>query len=313
LTQTKLVAKDVYLIDTEIFGVAGFAAAYLLAEKKPALIETGAATSARTIMEGLRQLGFDPTDIEYIAVTHLHLDHAGGVGNLAAEMPKAQVLVHERGAKHLIDPSRLMQSVTQFWGAEEAERYGSMAPIDPKRIRAMRGGEVIELSETQAVSIIATPGHAFHHMCLHESKNRGLFTGDGVGIFFPEEGLLIPATPPPEFDMDIAVSTIERLMQEDIELLYFSHFGVTDNVRQTLQRATHMLRHWGEILRGAAKEHNLQGAIDCLRAELQPMLARLGDKRQLYEYQENMILPMSAAGYMSYFDRKGKASEAALP
>jgi glyoxylase-like metal-dependent hydrolase (beta-lactamase superfamily II) len=301
---TREVAKDVFLIDTEIFGVPGFTSAYLLAEEKPTLIETAAATCAPTILKSLRGLGFDPKDIAYIAVTHIHLDHAGGVGALAVEMPKAEVLVHKRGARHLVDPSRLMSAVTQMWREEEVSRYGAMIPVESDRVRAVRDGEVIELGASQSLQVIDTPGHSMHHLCLRESKNKGLFTGDAVGIFFPEKELLFPATPPPEFDLDLAVETVTKLMDQDIELLYFSHFGVTSRARETLQKAKDMLQHWGELTRMASEEGGFELAIDRLRGELEPMLAQLENQRGLREYQERMILPMSAAGYMSYFERK---------
>ena len=303
MTSAYEVAKDIFLIDTEMYSIPGFTASYVLGEKKLALIESGPATSATTVVEGMRQLGFNPKDVDYIIVTHIHLDHAGGAGTLLSDMPNAQVLVHEVGARHLIDPSRMMASVRQVQGEKGIERDGAMVPIPAEQVRAVKDGEIIELSEEQHLQIIYTPGHAKHHICILDSKNKGLFTGD-ITTFVPEEELILPTTPPPDFDLDMLVDTIEKLMAMDIEMLLFSHFGVTRNVERVLGGAIQKLKSWGDIVREAAEIGNLDEAAAQLRADASQVLAPMKHRKDMYDYQVVDFMPVCAAGYLNYYRKK---------
>jgi glyoxylase-like metal-dependent hydrolase (beta-lactamase superfamily II) len=298
------VEPDLFLIDTEMYSIPGYTSVYLVRGEKSALIDVGLPTSATTILEGLDQVGLPPNDIAYIIPTHVHLDHAGGAGALASHMPQAQVLAHGKAAKHLVDPTRLMASVGQVAGGNHLSQDGTMLPIDPARVQAVSDGDVLELGTDHELRILYSPGHAPHHLCIYDTRYGALFAGDAVGIFFPEEEILLPATPPPSFDLDMAVDTIARLREEDIGLLLFSHFGATRKVQETFDKATALLHHWGNLTRTAAERNNLEEAISTLRVELRDQWAPLGADKRLYEYQEQVILPISAAGYVGHFRRK---------
>jgi len=304
MTLTYKVAENIYLIDAQMYSIPNFTSVYLIAEEKMALVESGPLTSAESILDGIRQLGFDPRDIAYIIVTHIHLDHAGGAGALLEHMPQAKVLVHDRGARHLVDPSRLVKSVEQAWGEEEMKRQGMILPIEPQRVCPLKDGDVIELSQGQKLSIIHAPGHAKHEICIYESRNRGLFTGDAVGIYFPDNEILIPTTPPPDFDLSASISTIERLMELPIEMLLFSHFGVTKNVKETLYAAIRELESWGEVVWKARED--FEEAVGKLRDQASSELAAVMGNKSLHEYIIDDFVPLCAAGYMNYYQKGGK-------
>jgi len=306
MTFTRKIADDIYLIDANMYSIPGFASVYLVAAEKPVLIETGLPTSAETILSGLRQIGVSPADIAYIMVTHVHIDHAGGAGTLLAHMPCAQVLAHEKGAKHLVNPVKLNAAMGELSGGTALAQGNSMVPIAADRVRAVKDGEVVELGGGHNLEVIYSPGHARHHLCIYDMKHKALFTGDAAGIAFHDENVLIPATPPPDFDLELSINSVRRLMEQDVQLLLFSHFGVTRKVRETLEKVIRKLQLWGDITRAAAEEGSLEKVVDRLRVEVQRELAPLASRKDLCQYQEAVILPLSASGYISYFAKKGK-------
>jgi glyoxylase-like metal-dependent hydrolase (beta-lactamase superfamily II) len=299
------VAENIYLIDAQMYSFSEFTSVYLLAEEKMTLIESGPSTSAEFILDGIRQLGFDPKDMAHIIVTHVHLDHAGGAGVLLKEMPQAKIIAHERGTRHLVDPSRLVKSVEQTWGEEGMRRYGVISPIDRERVCSVKDGDVIELSKEQKLSIIYAPGHAHHQICIYESRNKGLFTGDAVGIYFSEGEILIPATPPPDFDLNISINTIKRLMALPTEMLLFSHFGVTKKVAETLELAVEELKRWGDVTWKAMKGGDFEDALDELKAQASKKMESVRERKAL-EYTITNFIPLCAAGYMNYYRKMGE-------
>jgi glyoxylase-like metal-dependent hydrolase (beta-lactamase superfamily II) len=242
---------EVWLVDTQMGGYDGITAGYLVRGERPCLVETGAARSAGRVVEALASLGVGPDDLGTIVVTHIHLDHAGGVGDLAAAFPRAQVVVHEAGARHLVDPSRLMASAERVFGPVLGELFGLLRPTDAHRIRALSDGDEVDLGGGRTLSSFDSPGHARHHVGLLDSLTGDLYTGDAAGVWTPETGDLRPATPPPEFDLDAALASLERMRDRRPTRLLFSHFGPVTDVGQTLDRSVEELRLWVELVREA--------------------------------------------------------------
>ena len=171
------VAEDIYMIDEVLYSIPKMGSVYLIDEGKKVLIDAGPTTSAHIILDGIKEAGVRPEDIDYLIVTHIHLDHAGGAGFLLKYMPKARVIVHPRGAKHLVNPEKLVRSVIEHQGEEAMARDGEVVPIEEHRVQSAYGGDVIELSDKQALTFIYAPGHVPHEICLYESRNGGLFVG----------------------------------------------------------------------------------------------------------------------------------------
>ena len=221
------VADGITAIDTMMGGRPRYTAAYLLDAREPTLVETGPGTSIQPVADGLERLGVTPDALAHVVVTHIHLDHAGGVGGLSARYPGATIWVHERGARHLADPSRLVASATRVWGEREMEEF--FLPVEPvasTRLRPLADGDTIGMGDRE-LTVLDTPGHASHHVALVDSRTGAVFTGDAVGIHVPDLPVLRPATPPPDFDLERYVASIERIRAAARSVSMFSSWWST--------------------------------------------------------------------------------------
>jgi len=261
------VAPGITAIDTFFGGRQRATAAYLLDADEPAIVETGPATSFEPVVAGLERLGIGRTDLAHVVVTHIHLDHAGGVWRIAERFPNATVWVHERGARHLADPTRLLASVTSIYGAETmASLFGPVEPVAAQRIRAVAEGDRIPLGG-RYLEAMYTPGHAKHHVALVDSSTGAVFTGDALGIHPPDARVLRPATPPPDYDLELAVASIERIRERARGAsVLFSHFGPVEEVDRICGLAVERFRSWTGAV-GDALEHtdDLDEIVQVLR------------------------------------------------
>jgi glyoxylase-like metal-dependent hydrolase (beta-lactamase superfamily II) len=248
------VADGITAIDTFMGGRERYTAAYLLDAARPTLVETGPGTSVEPVAAALEHLGIEPNALAHIVLTHIHLDHAGGVGQLARRFPHATVWVHERGAPHLADPSRLVASATRVWGEREMQEF--FLPVEPvasSRIEALRDGDTIDMAD-RTLAVIDTPGHASHHVALVDSRTGAVFTGDALGIHVPDLPVLRPATPPPEFDLERYVASIDRIKAASASILLFAHFGPLRDVDATCDLAIRRVRDWAAVVEDALRE-----------------------------------------------------------
>jgi len=246
---------DVHVIDTMMSGYSGITAGYVVLGDRPCLIETGTARSAPVVTEALSALGLGPDDLATVVVTHIHLDHAGGVGDIAAAYPQAQVVVHQAGARHLVDPSRLMGSARRVYGSAMDDVFGELLPTPADRVRAVDDAAVIDLGGGRTLAAHYSPGHAKHHIGLLDSDTGDLYVGDAVGIYVPEADVLKPSTPPPDFDLEAAVGSLHLFGELSPSRLLFSHYGPVSAVSETLARSEEELRVWVELTRVARSDH----------------------------------------------------------
>jgi len=244
---------EVYQIDTRMAGYQGITAGYLIRSDRPCLVETGTAPSAPVVRDALTTLGVGPGDLATVVVTHIHLDHAGGVGDIAAMYPGAQVVVHELGARHLTDPSRLMASARMVYGDELDGLFGELAPTPADRIRSVERTGVVDLGVGRRLDSHYSPGHAKHHVGLIDSVSGDLYVGDAAGIYIPETGDQRPATPPPDFDLEIALESLRMFAALAPSRLLFSHYGPVEAVPEALERSAEEIRLWVEETRRARR------------------------------------------------------------
>jgi glyoxylase-like metal-dependent hydrolase (beta-lactamase superfamily II) len=258
--------NDVFEIDTRMAGYEGITAGYLIRSERPCLVETGAGNSAPVVRDSLAAAGVGPADLATVVVTHIHLDHAGGVGDIAEMFPNAEIVVHEKGARHLADPSRLMRSARQVWGSALDSLFGDLKPTDAARIRAVEDIGTVELGGGRRLESHHSPGHAKHHVGLLDSLTGDLYVGDAAGIYIPDTADLRPATPPPDFDLDSALASLERFRTLRPSRLLFSHYGPVDEVGETLDRSTEELRVWVEAVTEAYDQRlDLDHAVAMVR------------------------------------------------
>jgi glyoxylase-like metal-dependent hydrolase (beta-lactamase superfamily II) len=242
---------EVYQIDTRMAGYDGITAGYLIRGDRPCLVETGAAPSAPLVRDALAALGVGPQDLATVVVTHIHLDHAGGTGDIAQMFPAARVVVHEQGARHLADPSRLMASARMVYGDELDALFGALAPTPADRIATVERHGVVDLGGGRRLESHYSPGHARHHVGLVDSLTGDLYVGDAAGIYIQETDEVRPATPPPDFDLQTALESLRMFAALQPTRLLFSHFGPVTAVTEALERSATEINVWVEETRRA--------------------------------------------------------------
>jgi glyoxylase-like metal-dependent hydrolase (beta-lactamase superfamily II) len=211
-----------------------FAASFLIVENgRAAFIETGPNSAVPRLLAALEAHGLDRDAVDYVIPTHVHLDHAGGAGLLMQNLPRAKLVIHPRGARHMIDPSVLMEGVRTVYGPEVAARdYGELVPIPAERVITTSDGMVIELAG-RPLRFADTPGHARHHHCIWDEATRGWFTGDTFGIVYPElQPYIVPACAPVQFDQQDLHKSVARLLAQRPERMYLTHFGAVRDPEQ---------------------------------------------------------------------------------
>ncbi len=240
------IGPGVIEIDTLLGGWHRVTAGYLIEGPAPVLVETGSQTSVPVVLEALARLGLGAHDLAGVVVTHIHLDHAGGVGNVADAFPDATVYVHEKGARHLADPTRLVDSASRVYGPLLDSLYGRLDPTPPERLHVLEDGEQIEIGPGRSLTAVDSPGHAKHHVGLHDSESGILFVGDAVGVRLPDVGVLRPSTPPPDFDLDQALHSLQRFAARRPSGLALAHYGLLHDPGDVLKEAEGTLRQWAE-------------------------------------------------------------------
>ena len=296
------IAPGVLQVDTLLGGWTEVTAGYLVTGTAPVLVETGSQTSVPALLAALDGLGVAPDELAGIAVTHIHLDHAGGVGDVAAAFPKATVYVHEKGARHLVDPTKLVDSAALVYGDLLDTLYGRLTPTDAARIHVLEDGEDITVSSNRVLTTVDSPGHAKHHLALHDSESGLLFAGDAVGVRLPAAGILRPATPPPDFDLDQAIGSLRRFAARSPAGVALAHFGLVPDPQESLAEAEEILTRWAEVAMRAWKA----GAdiADALSAEFAVDLSGV-DPSAAQALETLNGIHSNAAGFQRWLDKGG--------
>ncbi len=308
-----------YLIDGFDLNTERRTGSYVLLGDKLTIIETSASPSVPYILDGLKQLNLDPKDVEYIIVTHVHLDHAGGAGLLLNDCPDAKVVVHSRGKRHLADPSRLIAGARAVYGEQFDDLFDPIVPIPEEKLVVMEDGEGLSISDDCTLTFYDSPGHAKHHFSIFDPVSNGMFTGDTSGIFYPQlldEGLelYMPTTSPNQFDPDAMLNSIARFEETGVDRIYFGHYGMSENPQEVYKQ----MRFWipefveaGESGMKKAGSASMEEATASIYDKLyEKVSSHLTDKgipesHPVYELIK-LDLEVSAMGLADYFMKKGK-------
>jgi glyoxylase-like metal-dependent hydrolase (beta-lactamase superfamily II) len=249
-----VIGPGITQIDTLLGGWERMTAGYLVDGDAPVLIETGSQSSVPVLMKALADLGVGPGDLAGVVVTHIHLDHAGGVGDVARAFPGATVYVHEKGARHLADPTRLVDSASLVYGPLLDSLYGRLDPTPAERLHVLADGKEIRTGPDHVLTTVDSPGHAKHHLALHDSASGILFSGDAVGVRLPDVGVLRPATPPPDFDLDSALHSLQRFAERAPTGIALAHYGLVTDAPDILAEAAETLQQWATVAENAWKQ-----------------------------------------------------------
>ena len=242
------------LVDLDFRDTEGLVASYLLPQEGGwTLVETGPSTCREALLAGVARAGVSPHEVRRVFVTHIHLDHAGGMGAVVDAFPRATFYAHELGVPHLVDPSRLVASARRAWGAASDQLWGPIAPVPTDRIVALRGGERFPLLHGE-LQVLATPGHAKHHLAFFDTALRGIFTGDGAGVRLEHSSHLRPAVPPPDMDLEQLFASLDVMRGTDPKVVLFSHFGPSPDGAADLVRYRTVVEQWRDVALAAARE-----------------------------------------------------------
>jgi glyoxylase-like metal-dependent hydrolase (beta-lactamase superfamily II) len=294
------IAPGVLQIDTLLGGWHQVTAGYLITGEAPVLVETGSQTSVPHLLAALDELGVAPGELAGVAVTHIHLDHAGGVGDVAAAFPQATVYVHERGARHLVDPTKLVNSAALVYGDLLDSLYGRLTPTEAARVQVLEDGDEVVVSSNRTLTTVDSPGHAKHHLALHDSDSGLLFAGDAVGVRLPDVGVLRPATPPPDFDLDQAITSLRRFADRRPAGIALAHFGLVPDPGEILDEAQETLTRWAEVAEAALRED--RDIAEALDAEFATDLDDV-DPAQRDKLETLNGIHSNAAGFRRWLER----------
>jgi glyoxylase-like metal-dependent hydrolase (beta-lactamase superfamily II) len=215
-----------------------FDASHLIVESgRAAFVDVATSYSVPRLLAALRHHGLSPVDVDYVILTHVHLDHGGGAGALMRRLPKAKLVVHPRGVRHVIDPTKLLAGASAVFGEEAVRRdYGDVLPVEADRVIEAPDGFTLELGG-RALHFIDTPGHARHHVCIWDEASRSWFAGDTFGLAYPElasdKGVFIfPTTTPVQFDPDAMAASIDRMLQKEPRAMLLTHYSRVSDVER---------------------------------------------------------------------------------
>lgn len=297
--------SDIALIDVYHLGRAHVIGTFLLLGDAPALIDPGPASTLPALKAGLDAHGLSVADLRTVVLTHIHLDHAGATGLLAVENSHLVVHVHERGAPHLIDPSRLLNSASLLYGDRMEQLWGNVRPVAPERIRVYTGGETLRLNG-HTLRAFDAPGHAKHHLVWFDEANGAAFVGDNTGVRLPGVRMTRPATPPPDVDLEAWGRTHDLIEQLHPQWLCLTHFGAYDDVAFHLADARLRLRQWAEIVRQSLLAgHDEATGVAALEAALASEAATLSPVEQAAIIQQTGPLTLSWRGLARYWQKLG--------
>ncbi|SRR5579883_248232 len=250
------ILPGIHLLDLHFRGRPTIISTYVLAADDGAvgLIETGPASSGPALLAGMRAAGLDPSRVEDIVVTHIHLDHSGGAGVLLRDaMPGARVHVHPVGLQHLVDPSRLVRSATRLYGDMMETLWGEVAPIPANRVVGLEDGSRLTVAGHD-LEVLYTPGHASHHLALHHRASGAIFSGDAAGVHVPGHDIVNPPTVPPEFDPVAWEMSMDRMLALNPTRLLLGHFGPVENPRAHLDELRRRMRAWTSLVEQGLRE-----------------------------------------------------------
>jgi len=306
------IAPGLHQLDTLLGGIEQLTAGFLVEGPQPALVETGAQTSAGTVIQALAGAGVGPRDLRWVVVTHIHLDHAGGVGDVAQAFPEATVVVHEKGARHLADPARLISSAARVYGPLLDDLYGRMVPVDADRVLAAGDGMTLDIGGGRRLRLVDSPGHAQHHQAVLDEQSGTLLVGDAVGVRLPEAGALRPATPPPDFDLEQAVTSLHRFHSLRPSRLVLTHYGPVADPEAALLEAEETLHRWVETAERVLHDAPGSGVEDLAAALAEADGAPPGAEPDAVRSRLEVLngVRSNAAGILRYLERRAATGPA---
>jgi glyoxylase-like metal-dependent hydrolase (beta-lactamase superfamily II) len=294
MTHIDEVAEGTYRLRAQIPKARTPFTVYFIKEPGGVLVEPGPSALVPVIQAAIKQL--ELSDLEYIIPTHIHLDHGGAVGELSRLFPEAKVVVHPQGARHVIDPSQLIRGTRIAFGEDFETIYGAILPVPESQVKIVQDGERL-LVGSRELEIIHTTGHAPHHIAIFDTKVKGLFCGEALGLIYNTGSLPLPAVAPPSLDVEVYLSGMERLRQLKPRLLFYSHDGIGNEPEKLISSVVESTKVIGDAVLQALRTEKTDEAV----------ARRVGEyvRRRYGVKLEGHDLAMNVGGFAAYFKKKG--------
>ncbi|TCT25099.1 glyoxylase-like metal-dependent hydrolase (beta-lactamase superfamily II) [Melghiribacillus thermohalophilus] len=312
----KRLDERITLIDGFDLGLANRTGSYVINEEELTIVETGPSMSVPHILEGLKELNLHPQDVKYIIVTHIHLDHAGGAGLLLNDCPNARVVVHPRGAKHLVDPARLIQGAKLVYGEDFDRLFEPVVPIPENRIIIKNDKETLTVGKNCTLTFYDTPGHSYHHFSIYDPVSNGIFTGDTIGVSYDESlkdvgiQLYLPSTSPNQFNPDDMLRSLERIQRLHVSKIYFGHFAESEHVDEVYKQIKQWLPQFVKVGKeamdtqpGSVQKEVTKNLYQLIKNELRNH--GVPDDHPVYEFIK-LDTSVCAMGLFDYFQKQQK-------
>ena len=284
------------------------AAGLLESDGHRAIVDPGPGSTLETFHQQLQAHGLGVGDLDAILLTHIHLDHAGATGALVRENPRLAVYVHKLGAPHVIDPSKLLASAQRLWPNDLQRLFGEALPVPAENLRILEGGETISLG-SRKVEVAYTPGHASHHVSYFDQAEGVAFVGDTAGVRIEGNSYAMPATPPPDIDLEIWEKSFAAILERKPARLFLTHYGFSDNPAEHILLFRERLHRWAalaaEILRTAASD---SAAMDSFMSKTYAEISQNLGGGEADHYAFSAGLNLSFLGLQRYLRKRAAAA-----
>jgi len=300
---TQKLSENLYIIDLRPADLEKFIASYVVrGESGTAIVETGPTCSIPNLLSGLSEMGIRNEDVDYVMVSHIHIDHAGGAGTLMKHLPKAKLVVHAKGAPHIVDPDKLWEQSKLVLG-EVAILYGKIEPVPQNRLIIGSDGMTFELGGSAQLRVLETLGHASHHLGYFEAGTSGIFQGDAVGIYISPLDVTIPTTPAP-FHFELTLASLEKLLEQRPRKLYYTHYGPVESAVDQISRYKAQLNLWAGIVSEAVKLGDSIEEIHAQICERDPQMKVAADFVEKHLVLRRGVIMQNVQGFVEYFKKK---------
>jgi glyoxylase-like metal-dependent hydrolase (beta-lactamase superfamily II) len=299
------------ILDTNWMGRPhSIGAALLESDGRRAIVDPGPEITLPAIREELAANGTSVSELDALLITHIHLDHSGGAGALVKENPRLTVYVHSSGAPHLVDPTKLVASATRLWGEGLEELFGHTLPVPQQNLRVLEGGETLSVGSGK-INVEYTPGHANHHVCYFDDSNGVAFVGDTGGVHIDNGPFILPATPPPDIDLEIWDKSFATILGRRPSRLFLTHYGYSEDPSNDLAGFRERLHRWAELaaelLRASPDEKSAQSAfVAKCRTEMDNAIGAIEAEHHAFTGG----LDLSFLGLARYVHMKAKKKQA---
>jgi glyoxylase-like metal-dependent hydrolase (beta-lactamase superfamily II) len=285
------------------------ASALMRSENNATLIDPGPSSTLHTLREQLALHGLGVSDLNAILLTHIHMDHAGATGSLVRENPRLRVYVHSRGAAHMIDPSKLLQSAARLYGDKMERLFGEFLPVPSSNLHALNGGEVIALG-TRQLQVLYTPGHASHHVTYFDPADGIAFVGDTAGISINGHPFVLPATPPPDISLELWGASLDAIAGLKPRRLFLTHFSFSDNPALHIANYRERLHRWSELCASIlARNLEESASVHRFAQEIAAEAAQFLSPDEISHYFFSGALSLSWLGLVRYHRKRTEAAK----